>query len=275
MGHGRTKVFVSYSRHDEALVKPLAALLGVAAEDSVFLDVERLKPGDEWEKEIVSAIQECSVFVLCWCCGSRQSDFVSKEIEIALRDRKRRLVPVLFCRSALPASLSSRFWIDLCGRVVHACVESHPPQATVDSQKSKHADLAGRDGAFDHLSMPEMATQDIMGILLDKPDKPPILSPEEEERRETNRLTIAVFSYFLDLRMQVDSYTDLLRIAAGPNREVMMKSSGIWEVRTNVGPPDYVGTITLSSDDILEMNGKDRRQRLKYLRARFGQVLTG
>jgi hypothetical protein len=41
----RCKVFVSYSRHDEELVKPLAGLLGAAANDAVFLDVTSLKSG--------------------------------------------------------------------------------------------------------------------------------------------------------------------------------------------------------------------------------------
>ena len=117
----KVKVFVSYSRHDEALVKPLAGLLGVAAEDAVFLDVEQLKPGDLWEEKLVGAVQESSVFVLCWCCQSEKSEFVAKEIRIALTDRSKKLVPVLFCSTKLPADLTARQWIDLRGRVVHNC----------------------------------------------------------------------------------------------------------------------------------------------------------
>ena len=92
-------MFVSYSRHDEAFVKPLAQVLEAAAgEDSVFLDVESIKPGDQWENQIVAAISECSVFVVCWCCETEKSTFAAKEIEVALRDdTKRGVVPVLFC----------------------------------------------------------------------------------------------------------------------------------------------------------------------------------
>ena len=121
MAHKQTKVFVSYSRHDEALVKPLAGLLGVASDDAVFLDVSELKPGDLWEEKIIGAVKEASVFVLCWCCESEKSTFVAKEITTALSEGKKRLVPVLFCSTKLPDSLANRQWIDLRGRIVHVC----------------------------------------------------------------------------------------------------------------------------------------------------------
>ena len=82
----KPKVFVSYSRHDEALVRPLAGLLGVASSGVVFMDVASLQPGDHWEKEILEAVQQASVFVLCWCCECEKSDFVAREIGTALSD---------------------------------------------------------------------------------------------------------------------------------------------------------------------------------------------
>jgi DNA-directed RNA polymerase subunit RPC12/RpoP len=103
------------------VVKPLAALLGVASEDTVFLDVEQLKPGDLWEEKLTDAVSNSSVFVLCWCCESKKSQFVAKEISIALADKNRKLVPVLFCSTTLPPNLSDRQWIDLRGRIVHSC----------------------------------------------------------------------------------------------------------------------------------------------------------
>jgi hypothetical protein len=126
----KTKVFVSYSRHDESLVKPLAGLLGVAAEDAVFLDVSELKPGDLWEAKIVNAVKESSVFILCWCCESRLSTFVAKEISTALTEGDKRMVPVLFCSSPLPENLADRQWIDLRGQVVHHCTNEHESKKT-------------------------------------------------------------------------------------------------------------------------------------------------
>jgi hypothetical protein len=117
----RSKVFVSYSRHDELLVKPLAGLLGAAADEAVFLDVSSIKPGDFWKSEIEGAVRNASVFILCWCCQSKRSDFVAYEIKTALEAGGKRLVPVLLCSTPLPPSLADRQWIDLQGRIVHAC----------------------------------------------------------------------------------------------------------------------------------------------------------
>jgi hypothetical protein len=121
----KTRVFVSYSRHDEALVRPLAGLLGIAADRVVFLDVTSLQPGDEWETEIINAVRESSVFVLCWCCESQKSEFVAREISTALLDPHKRMVPVLFCSIHLPEALAKRQWIDLSGRILHECGGTH------------------------------------------------------------------------------------------------------------------------------------------------------
>src|SRR5262245_51886167 len=91
----------------------------------VFLDVQELKAGDLWESEIVSAIRRASVFVLCWCCRSIESEFILKEISVALEPRpdeeEKRIVPVRFCRQRLPIDLEHRQWIDLRGQIQHDC----------------------------------------------------------------------------------------------------------------------------------------------------------
>ena len=80
----RCKVFVSYSRHDEELVRPLAGMLGAAANDAVFLDVDSIRAGEAWGTEIENAVRSSSVFILCWCCECERSSFVRREIEWAL-----------------------------------------------------------------------------------------------------------------------------------------------------------------------------------------------
>jgi hypothetical protein len=119
------KVFVSYSRHDEALVKPLAGMLGVAANDAVFLDVTTIQPGALWEQEIIGAIKQSSVFVLCWCCECEHSSFIAREISTALKQGNKRMVPVLFCSTPLPPTMADRQWINLTGQVVHHCTHAH------------------------------------------------------------------------------------------------------------------------------------------------------
>ena len=121
MGNANTKVFMSYSRHDEALVKPLAYMLAAGRQDSVFVDIDNLQAGDYWRDEIEDAIGASAVFVLCWCCESKKSEFVRREIQLALKDNQKRIVPVLFCSTPLPEPLANRQWVDLRGRVLHSC----------------------------------------------------------------------------------------------------------------------------------------------------------
>ena len=122
----RCKVFVSYSRHDEALVQPLAGLLGAAAGDAVFLDTNSIRPGDSWKTGIEDAVRASSVFILCWCCEGERSDFIAHEIKMALDAGDKRLIPVLLCSTPLPPALSDRQWVDLRGRVVHSCNQHRP-----------------------------------------------------------------------------------------------------------------------------------------------------
>jgi hypothetical protein len=122
------------------LVKPLAGLLGVAADQAVFLDTDSLKPGDNWESEIFRAIKEASVFVLCWCCESQKSEFVAKEIHAALLDADKKLVPVLFCSAKLPQGMVERQWIDLRDKILHDCKNEHDGD-DVSHGKSKSTDL--------------------------------------------------------------------------------------------------------------------------------------
>ncbi len=126
----RTKVFVSYSRHDESLVRPLAGIVGIATEDAVFLDVASIRPGDRWQDDIDAALQEASVYIFCWCCKAQQSEPIGHEIAVALQGAGKRLVPVLLCSSPLPPALAPYQWIDLRGAIRHDC-EHGPALAPV------------------------------------------------------------------------------------------------------------------------------------------------
>jgi hypothetical protein len=101
-------------------------VLGAAAEDSVFLDVDSLKPGDSWRDEILGAIKSSQVFILCWCCEAQTSTFIAEEIATALKDPRKRLVPVRLCPIPLPPPLAVRQWVDLCRQIWHECEHRWP-----------------------------------------------------------------------------------------------------------------------------------------------------
>jgi hypothetical protein len=74
---------------------------------------------------------------------------------------------------------------------------------------------------------------------------------------------------------QIHIYGTYLAKVWGPMYEVLHKEVSDelpyrWEVRTIVEPVKYVRTISLSSDDILSMNGKSSKQHMVYLARAFG-----
>jgi hypothetical protein len=155
------KVFISYSRHDEALIKPIASLLVAAGDDAVFLDVTSLKSGDCWEEEIIRAVKESLVFVLCWCCESAKSDFVTKEIKTALKDRGKKLIPVLLCSEKLPTAFARRQWIDLRSQVVHKCEVKHIETVSLSQHlRQESLGVGGFDSASEEYRQKRMPGED-------------------------------------------------------------------------------------------------------------------
>jgi hypothetical protein len=105
------RVFISYSQG--------AAGPAMAATDAirkagvrVWLDVERLKPGDRWDNEIKAAIEDADALVLF--IPTSQSAFLHREIELA-RAKGIRILPVLSAdvpRNEMPSEISNLTWID-------------------------------------------------------------------------------------------------------------------------------------------------------------------
>ena len=104
-------VFLSYRRDDVAgqvgrLFERLSLHFG---EDFVFMDVESITPGEEFERVIKGRIRDCDVFLLAigprWPTGRLQDadDLVRVEIAEALA-ANRKLLPLLVDRESLPAA---------------------------------------------------------------------------------------------------------------------------------------------------------------------------
>lgn len=105
-----TSIFVSYSHQDVGLVQPVVRLLR-ATEDLVFQDLDSIKPGRKWRREIEEALYAAQLFVLFWCYHSSRSAEVKKEYELALTTGK-DVLPVLLDTTPLPEPLSEFQWVD-------------------------------------------------------------------------------------------------------------------------------------------------------------------
>src|SRR5262245_31410695 len=103
-------IFISYSHQDTALVKPVVGLLR-ATKDLVFQDVEGIRPGRQWRRQIEDALHAAHLVVLFWCYHSSRSTEVRKEYEFALSMGK-NVLPVLFDKTPLPEALNEFQWVD-------------------------------------------------------------------------------------------------------------------------------------------------------------------
>jgi hypothetical protein len=114
-----TKVFISYAREDEKVVRFLyESLTAVGCE--AWIDFHNLLPGQNWKYEIKNQIKNCDFFVLCLSKhSSSKRGFVQKEIREALEvlelmpDGRIFLIPIRLEECNVPESLSDRHYVDL------------------------------------------------------------------------------------------------------------------------------------------------------------------
>lgn len=78
------KMFISYSHKDAEKVKKLPDACDIAG-IKVFFDRDYLKPGDIFPLEIENFINTADIFVLCWSKNAAESEYVNKEIALALQ----------------------------------------------------------------------------------------------------------------------------------------------------------------------------------------------
>ena len=74
--------FLSYSREDEPLLRPVVQTLEAMGR-SVFVDRQTIEPGDDWQTSLAKGIQRAKVVFVLWCCDSASSEWVQQEIRWA------------------------------------------------------------------------------------------------------------------------------------------------------------------------------------------------
>ncbi len=87
------RAFACYSSldRDEVLAR-IQGMQKVVPELDVFLDVHSLRSGQDWEKEVVRAIESSDVFYLFWSANARKSAEVDKEWRMALKFKGREFI---------------------------------------------------------------------------------------------------------------------------------------------------------------------------------------
>jgi len=111
---------ISYSRHDQPLVRAIVSLLKTALrniEKAIYWDGD-FEPGDPWFEQIREHIDAAPQLFVFWCWRSATSEQVRREFEYAF-ERHKRVVPVLLDSTPLSPELAPIHGIDLRSVVFH------------------------------------------------------------------------------------------------------------------------------------------------------------
>ena len=104
-------VFVSYSREDGWLVKPIVDVIR-ATGSLVFRDEDSIAPGKRWRLEVTSAIAGCDAMLVFWCEHASESTEVKSEYIHALCLDK-VCIPILLDATPLNSELEVYQAIDM------------------------------------------------------------------------------------------------------------------------------------------------------------------
>ncbi len=73
-------VFLSYSSEDRPTVMTIARVMSaIYGRENVFIDVDKLRMGEDWWERITNEIDRRDVLYLCWSQNAMKSEYVDKE----------------------------------------------------------------------------------------------------------------------------------------------------------------------------------------------------
>lgn len=110
--------FISYSTvESEEFARRLGAALKQGSPSiDVWIDKQRLRPGEDWDSQVVVAIAECETFMFLMTADSVSDNSVCKREWIRALKYKKPIIPLRLEPDVdLPFQLDGRQWIDMSG----------------------------------------------------------------------------------------------------------------------------------------------------------------
>ncbi len=98
------QVFISYSRRDSETVENIVSQLEAEGIEA-WLDREDIKPGKQWRKQIVEAIDTAEAFILHLSPDSGASDNVLKELNLAEEALEPFVLPIMLKEMKIPDTM--------------------------------------------------------------------------------------------------------------------------------------------------------------------------
>jgi hypothetical protein len=122
--HRYENAFVSYATKDRKEVLKRVQMLN-AMKIKFFQDVLSLDPGDRWEKKLYEKIHDCDMFLLFWSQAAKDSEWVMREVEYALKRQSQNqegepdIVPIILEQNVRPPqSLADVHFNDRIGYLI-------------------------------------------------------------------------------------------------------------------------------------------------------------
>ena len=114
-----TNIFLIHAHSDRETVHKLYLRL-ISDGLNVWLDAERLQPGQDWQNEIRDALLKCDVVIVCLSKAfDKQQGYRHEELKLALEktnflpDDKVFIIPVRLEKCDMPESLRHLHRVDL------------------------------------------------------------------------------------------------------------------------------------------------------------------
>ncbi|HSM72730.1 MAG TPA: toll/interleukin-1 receptor domain-containing protein [Anaerolineales bacterium] len=115
----KANIFLIHAHSDkESVYKLYQRLVGDGL--NVWLDIERLKPGQDWQSEIRDALLKCDLVLVCLSRAfDKQQGYRHEELKLALEkanflpDDEVFIIPVRLEKCEMPASLRHLHRVDL------------------------------------------------------------------------------------------------------------------------------------------------------------------
>lgn len=104
------KIFISYSRKDEAFARQLATLLAEAGAE-IWLDVDDIPAGVKWNNAIQEGLDSADALLLIVSAASMSSRNVEDEW-MYFHSHNKIIIPVVLEKVSLPFQLNSIQWVD-------------------------------------------------------------------------------------------------------------------------------------------------------------------
>lgn len=115
----KANIFISYAREDLGKVRPVCDRLKSMSYD-VWLDIEKLLPGQDWKLEVEKAIEKADLFLACLSNNSvSKSGYVQKELKRGLEiydeqpEGKIYLIPIRLDDCEVPRRFKGLQWCNL------------------------------------------------------------------------------------------------------------------------------------------------------------------